>query len=72
MGQIVELSNGEKLEFPDGMTDDQMHEAIQRNYPVEKFKQPDVQHPSFRKQLGQSIQDAVKGGLVVCVLCHKY
>ncbi len=66
MAQIVELSNGQKLEFPDGMSDDQMHEAIQRNYPMDKFKQDEQVAPqkqmSYREQLGKGIQDAVKGG----------
>lgn len=38
MSQTVELSNGQKLEFPDGMSEEQMHNAIQKNYPQEKFQ----------------------------------
>ncbi len=39
MSQLVDLSNGQRLEFPDGMTDDQMHVAIQKEYPMHKYQQ---------------------------------
>lgn len=31
--QEIELPNGDVLEFPDGMTDDQIRDAIRKNYP---------------------------------------
>ena len=36
MTQTIELSNGDKLEFPDEMTDDQIHGAIQKEYGSQK------------------------------------
>lgn len=36
MSQIIELSNGHELEFPDEMSDEQIHAAIQKEYPAKK------------------------------------
>lgn len=57
MAHIVKLSNGETLEFPDEMTEQQMHEAIQANYPVSNYA-PKREPVSWKKFLA----DALGGG----------
>ena len=62
MSQIIELSNGHELEFPDGMSDEQMHAAIQKEYPAPS-KQWTPGHNFFQKegQEGEEAQKQFKG-----------
>jgi hypothetical protein len=61
MAQQIELSNGEILEFPDEMTDIQIHNAIQKEYGINKNNKEQGFFNKLPRNIGAGFLEGIRG-----------